>query len=132
MKRIPPVATLVVIVVMSTGTVFSNVAQIELMEGARASSANILVPLTPRRIKLGMTHSEVLAGMHGKADRTVTPDIWIYWNFHGTKRPPGLIEPALIVFFKAGRVYDIRFSESELVRKTLVHYEAASMTSRPK
>jgi len=79
-----------------------------------------------------MTHSEVLAGMHGKADRTVTPDIWVYWNFNGTKRPAGLDEPALIVFFKAGRVNDIRFSESELVRKTLAHYEAVSTTSQSK
>ena len=132
MKRILPVTTWVVLVVLSTGTAFSDVAQIEQIEGARSSSANILVPLAPRRIKVGMTHAEVIAGMHGKADRTVTSDIWIYWNFHGTKRPPGLVEPALIVFFKFGRVYDIRFSESELVRQTLARYDAASTTSRSK
>jgi hypothetical protein len=86
-----------------------------------------LVPLADiRHIKVGMTADEVLASMRGKPDETMTPQVWIYWDFKGLKRPADMKQPATLIFFTNDRVSDIRYSETALVRKTLAELRAAA------
>ena len=92
-----------------------------------AASSGETVSLTDiRRIKLGMTSNEVLASMRGKPAETMTPQIWVYWDFRGLKRPADMKQPATIVFFTDDRVSLIRYSEAALVRKTLTELRAAA------
>ena len=89
-----------------------------------------LVPLHEiRHIKLGMTREQVLSSMRGKPDDTMTSETWIYWNFHGNRRPAGLERPAMLVFFTHERVSLIRYSEERLVRKTLAQLRQSPTAS---
>lgn len=79
-----------------------------------------LVPLHEvRHIKRGMTRAQALTSMRGRPDETMTADVWIYWNFQGNKRPASMERAAMLIFFTADRVSDIRYSEERLVRQTL-------------
>lgn len=104
-----------------TATVFARPSHDEKDDAAIAAPvADELVPLTGiRRIKTGMTPDEVVASMRGKPDEQASAQVWIYWNFQGNKRPADMKQAAMIVFFTAGRVRLIRYSEAALVRKVL-------------
>ena len=97
----------------------------ETSESDRPISSD-LVPLHDiRHIKLGMTREQVVTSMRGKPDDTLTSETWIYWNFHGNRRPSDMERPAMLVFFTHERVSLIRYSEERLVRQTLAQLRQA-------
>jgi hypothetical protein len=129
MKTVPLAAVLLRFAALGVLHISLGAAEVEERDSSKSDE---LVPFVPRRIKLGMTESEVVTSMHGKPDRTVSSDIWIYWNFKGTKRPSELIDPTLLIFFKAGRVASIRFSDAALVRHTLAKHDTILLKSASK
>lgn len=61
----------------------------------------------PRHIRLGLTPDEVWISMKGKPDVTLTPEIWVYWDFRGG----GGRFDTLVVTFARGQVRQFRLVE---------------------
>ena len=118
MKVIP----LGVFVVASGVTGFAAGADPEVSPPPASFDDDSLVPFAPRRIKVGMSRTEVVKFMHGPPHEKAASDVWIYWDFRGYKCPAGMEKPALIIFFRVERVSHIRISDANLVRKTLSQY----------
>ena len=82
------------------------------------------VPFTAnRRVKLGMTKSEVLSSMRGHPDERAATEIWVYWNFNDPRHvTAGIKWPAMVIFFTDGKATLLRILGEEDVRTTLAQY----------
>jgi hypothetical protein len=130
MKNIQLIGSSLLLAAILTAPAFARSANRDQADQPAAFPRDELVPLSDiRHIKVGMTSKDVLASMRGKPDETMTPQVWIYWNFQGLKRPADMKQPATLVFFTNGRVTDIRYSEGALVRKTLAELRTAAQNS---
>lgn len=96
-------------------------------------------PVTePRRIALRMTPAEVEGAMQGRADETLSPDIWIYWNFRLSIEPALQKYDTLIVYFSRGRVLKYQLVERAVlaallrdIRKTRTPAEPEMLSEVP-
>jgi hypothetical protein len=111
----PLLACALLFTLVATSRVAANMPLSSLVEHSPPSLREDDAPLfEPRHVGFGMTPEVVREAMHGKPDVTLSPEIWVYWNFRS-----GLVGAekfdALVVTFVRGRVKEYRLVERKAV-----------------
>lgn len=79
---------------------------------------------------VGMQRQDVVL-QFGKPDATLSPDIWVYWDFHPVGRPHGDQIDTLLLTFANNKVTRIRVTERTLVETLLAQLQRYLAAKNP-